>query len=183
MEVAGLLAAGQVVYGVQAAPHRRDGDSMRAYHFLRTDMTAGYGTEEPWREGETREIPKGDRSRIELCEYGYHSSPSWYDALGYAPGAMGCIVAISKPTKNDGTKQVSHTRTLVAARDMTSTLRLWGVECARRALERERSRGRAWDPRSWTALEVAGRHARGEASDSELAAASAARAAASAAWA
>ena len=64
------------------------------------------------------------------------------------------------------------------------TLRLFACDCARRALERERSAGREPDPRSWTAVEVAERYARGEATEDDLAAArAAARAAAwDAAW-
>jgi hypothetical protein len=49
--------------------------------------------------------------------------------------------------------------------------------CARRALERERAAGREPDARSWSAVEVAERYARGEATGDEL------RVAASAAYA
>ena len=69
------------------------------------------------------------------------------------------------------------------------TLRLFACECATRALNRERAAGREPDARSWNAVDVARRHAEGQASDQELTAArdaawDAARAAArDAAWA
>jgi hypothetical protein len=49
--------------------------------------------------------------------------------------------------------------------------RLIACACARRALEAERAAGREPDQRSWRAVEVAERFARGEATDQELAAA------------
>jgi hypothetical protein len=52
--------------------------------------------------------------------------------------------------------------------------RLVACACARRTLEAERAAGREPDPRSWRAVEVAERYARGEATADELAAAAAA---------
>ena len=52
-----------------------------------------------------------------------------------------------------------------------STMRLFACACARRALERERSRGREPDHRSWAAVEIVEAHARGNATDKQLAAA------------
>ena len=49
--------------------------------------------------------------------------------------------------------------------------REFACDCAERALKREEERGRTVDPRSWAAIDVARRHARGEATDDELAAA------------
>ena len=49
--------------------------------------------------------------------------------------------------------------------------RLFACDCAERALGRERDAGHEPDPRSWAAVEVARRYARGEATDEELAAA------------
>jgi len=57
--------------------------------------------------------------------------------------------------------------------------RLWGCDCAERALFRERDAGREPDPRSWEAIRVSRLYANGEATLEELAAA---RAAAGAAW-
>lgn len=49
--------------------------------------------------------------------------------------------------------------------------RLLACDYVERALVREREAGRKPDPRSWAAIEVVRRHARGRASDCELAAA------------
>jgi len=103
---------------------------MRAYHFLREDMKSGEGNEPPWSKGETR-IWDGE---CELCESGYHSSPTWLDALWYAPGPIACIVKVSKPIDRDSTKQVSQSRTLIDYRDATQPLRWFACECAERAL-------------------------------------------------
>ena len=52
-----------------------------AYHFLQADMRAGEGKEPPWEVGETRSFS----GSVSLCRAGYHSSPSLWDALQYAP--------------------------------------------------------------------------------------------------
>jgi len=152
---------------------------MKAYHFLKSNMTPGEGEEKPWEVGEEREI-KGE---IQLCKHGYHSSPSWYDALGYAPGNMACIVEVSRPVEKDKTKQVSHKRKLIAATDAEKPLRAWACDCAERALK---ATG-VTDKRSWNAIRVARLYNEGKATKEELAAARAAasdaRAAASDAWA
>ena len=141
---------------------------MRAYHFLREDMTAASGNEPPWKVGEERTV-KGD---LVMCEHGYHSSPSWLDSLQYAPGPIACIVEIPKRgTKHDTDKQVSRKRKLIAAVDATTVLRLFACDCAERALTAEREAGREPDKRSWTAIEVARRFAEGNATLEELSAA------------
>ena len=43
--------------------------------------------------------------------------------------------------------------------------RLFACDCAERALSRERDAGREPDPRSWAAVEIARRYARGEATN------------------
>ena len=134
---------------------------MRAYHFLKDDMTAGSGNEPPWKVGEKRTC----KGKVHLCQSGYHSSPSWYDALNYAPGNMACIVEISKPIKKDDTKSVSKTRKLIACKDASATLRIWGCDCAERALKRTK----VTDERSWNAIKIARKFAVGEATKEELA--------------
>ena len=52
-----------------------------------------------------------------------------------------------------------------------NALREFACWCARNALNAERKAGREPDPRSWTAVDVAERYARGEASQAELEAA------------
>jgi len=151
---------------------------MKAYHFLNEDMTAGSGKEKPWKVGEERTVPKPDR--VVLCAYGYHSAPSWRDALSYAPGPVACIVEVSDPIAHDDTKQVSATRKLLAAKDVNKELRLFACDCAERALKRERKAGREPDERSWKAIIVSRLYANGEANLQELAAARAA--ARDAAW-
>jgi len=138
---------------------------IRAYHFLKDDMTAGEGNEPAWRIGEERTI----EGQLRLCIWGYHSSLSWYDALHYAPGNVACIVEVSEPEGRDADKQVSRTRKLIAARNVERELCLWGAECAERALLREREHGREADVRCWQAVEATKRYADGEATADELA--------------
>ena len=142
---------------------------MKAMHFLKEDMRAGSGKEEPWKVGEERTVPKPER--VSLCVYGYHSAPSWRDALSYAPGPVACIVEVSDPINKDDTKQVSATRKLLAAKDVSKELRLFACDCAEQALKRERKAGREPDERSWKAIIVSRLYANGEANLQELAAA------------
>ena len=99
---------------------------MKAYHFLRADMTAGSGNEQPWTVGETRRY----RGKIKLCEFGYHSSPSPVTALEYASGPMLCLVEVSKPTQRDASKQVSTRRRLIKAVNVERELRLLACRIA-----------------------------------------------------
>ncbi len=109
---------------------------MKAYHFLRADMTTGSGTELPWEIGEER-ICHG---AIVLCKFGYHSSPTLWDAFGYAPGPVACLVEISKPVARDGTKaagnrkSVSTIRKLLRFRNVERELWLFAADCAERVL-------------------------------------------------
>jgi hypothetical protein len=138
-----------------------------AYHFLRDDMTAGSGEEPAWSEGETRTI----EGEISLCEYGYHSAPSPWDALGYALGSVLCLVEISEPEGRDETKFVSRSRKLVKAVNIERQLREFACDVAEEALNLQVQRGETVDDRSRAAIKVARRFARGDASREELAAA------------
>ena len=60
---------------------------MRAYHFLKADMTSGQGNEPPWAIGEERTID----GPIKLCKRGYHWSPYWLDAMIQGPGPVACV--------------------------------------------------------------------------------------------
>jgi len=122
---------------------------MKAYHFLRKDMRSGKGDEPPWSKGETRTW-SGD---CILCKSGYHSSPSWRDALSYAHGPIACIVDVSRSIDKDTDKQVSRTRTLVDYRDATKVLLLFACECAERALKRV-TIPEWYSQRMWQLLEV-----------------------------
>lgn len=136
---------------------------MRAYHFLQEDMTSGAGNEAPWKIGEERIID----GSIELCQRGYHSSATWFDALQYAPGPMACIVEISEPEAKGEEKQVSRSRKLIACKDITRELRLFACDQAEQAL----ALARVEDKRSWNAIEVARRYADGNATPDDLVAA------------
>ncbi len=154
---------------------------IKAYHFLQANLTAGFGDEKPWEIGETRTI--AEPSKIAVCKYGYHSSPTLWDALNYAPGPMACLVEISQPVESDENKSVSAKRKLIKAVNIDRELRLFACDCAERVLyifEREHPN----DKRPRAAIEVSRRFADGKATMTELAAArAAARAAAwAAAW-
>lgn len=103
---------------------------MKAYHFLTTAYRSGSGNEPAWQVGETRQF----KSTPILCVCGYHSSPTLWDALRYAPGPIACLVDISRPVEKDDTKYVSRRRTLVKAINIERELRLFAVNCAEHVL-------------------------------------------------
>jgi len=141
----------------------------RAYHFLRRDMTSGSGNEPAWKVGETRTY----RGEIELCLRGYHSSPSWYDALQYAPGPVACIVEVSGNTQTDADKRVSQTRTLIEAKDATIPLTLFVCDCAERVLPTFEE-SYPDDNRPRNAIETTRLYIKGQATEEDMAAARAA---------
>jgi len=141
---------------------------MKAYHFLRADMTAGSGNEPPWTVGEERRV----KGKLQMYAYGYHSSPTWRDALRYAPGMIASIVEVPfRGTLKDTDKQVSRRRKLIAARDSNRTVILWAAECAERPLLREREAGREPDKRSWKVIEVLRLFLDGKATQKQMSAA------------
>ena len=135
---------------------------MRAYHFLKSDMRSGEGDEPPWEVGQTRSLPK--RRTIVPCEYGYHASPSLWDALQYAPGPIACLVELDGDVTEHGSpvdKMAGRTRTLLAAVNIESELRLFAADCAEHVLwiyERDYP----GDDRPRKAIEAARVYARGE---------------------
>ena len=141
---------------------------MISWHWLKADMHAGSGREKAWTVGEER---TSKCKVIKLCKSGYHSSPTLFDALAYAPGTMACIVEISEPEGRDETKFVSRTRKLLAAVNVEKYLRQFACDCAERACIREREKGREPDARSWAAIEAARACIRGEITPEELSAA------------
>ncbi|MGD0291460.1 MAG: putative immunity protein [Candidatus Binataceae bacterium] len=119
---------------------------IRAYHFISDDMRSDEdivaGRDQPWRLGETRiyvpvTLDAGDGEFI--TEAGYHSSPSLSDALMRADGPIACAVEISDPISvggdvEQGLFQISHSRKLIAASDLSSELRTFACSCAERVL-------------------------------------------------
>ncbi len=133
---------------------------IKAYHFLKDDMCGGYGDEPAWEIKEKRTI----KGKLIMCEWGYHASPSWYDALGYAKGSMACIVELSGQIKKDTNKYVARSRKLIQAKDATKILRTWGCDCAERALKKANIK----DERSWEAIKTARLFNEGKATRKEL---------------
>jgi len=107
---------------------------LKAYHFLKTDMRSGFGPEAPWEVGEKRTLDKA--IKVKLCEFGYHSSPTLWDALQYALGPVACLVEISRPVQKDETKSISRSRKLIKAVNIERGLRLYATDCAARVLRR-----------------------------------------------
>jgi len=132
----------------------------KAYHFLKDDMTGGYGREPAWKIGEKRTV-KGE---LVMCSWGYHASPNWYDALGYAQGNMACIVELSGEIKKDTDKYVARTRKLIDAHNAEKVLRTWVCDCVERALKR----AKITDEGSWNAIKVARLFNEGKATKKEL---------------
>ena len=143
---------------------------MIAYHFMREGLRSGAGEEPAWTLGEERSI----EGEIVLCQHGYHSSPTLLDALQYAPGPIACLVEISEPEAQDEAKYVSRTRKLLAFADVSKELRQFAIDCAERALIREREQGREPDERSWKAVEAARAFLHEEITSEEIEAAQAA---------
>ena len=152
---------------------------MRAYHWLRADMTAGSGGEPPWTLGEERRIG----GKLVLCQRGYHHSPTPYDGLPYAPGSVICAVDVSESGPSDTTKGCSARRRLVACADATEQLWQFAYACADRAVRLHavtalRAAGLATQADNLAALpEVANKQSADAARDAAWAAADAAGAA------
>src|SRR3990167_8351842 len=125
---------------------------MITFHWLQENMKAGNGREKAWAIGEER---THKAKKLVICERGYHSSPTPWDGLQYAPGPMLTVVEIGEPAASQPDKYVSRTRRLLAGVNVERELRHFAIDCAERALTREREEGREPDPRSWAAIEAA----------------------------
>ena len=136
---------------------------MKGYHFLKDNMTGCYGNEPAWKIGEERKV----KGKLEMCQRGYHASPSFYDALSHAKGNVACIVQLSGEIIKDTDKYVASKRKLVSAINIEKVLRAWGCDCAERALKKAKVR----DERSWNTIKVARLYNEGKATRKELAAA------------
>lgn len=139
---------------------------MKAYHFLREDMTGLYGNEPPWKVGERRSVEGG----LCLCDWGYHYGLTPSDALIYAPGPILCLVEVSEVGPKGKIKSCSRSRKLLRAVNATTVLHEVGCDIAEDILPlfEEHSTG---DKGPRIVLETKRQWLAGKASDLELAAA------------
>ena len=155
---------------------------IKAWHFVSEDRMLAYDlmkVEAGYIYGE----PEGE---VIICKRGMHASRRVSDALSFAPGAQLCRVACWGDVAEDADKLVSRYREVIAIKDVSAELRLWGCWCIRNT---PIGGGKTvWDlltdERSRNAVEVAELFARNEVTRKELAAARAAAwaAARDAAW-
>jgi len=160
-----------------------------AWHWLGVSKTLAYA---PYTAVSVGQTLTATEKPLELCAYGLHASLDLWDSLMYAPGPVLCRVELSGEILYSDDKLCASHRRVLTMHDMTAVLQEFACRCAEAALFAEREAGREPDARSWEVIEVARRHSRGEADNSEMkAAASAAKsaaesaaasAAASAAW-
>ena len=117
-------------------------DTVTAYWFAREDKQGrAYSPNKPrekWTLGQERTLKGG----IVPCRYGYHASPSLWQALTYAPGPLACKVQLSGEIIPHGDdKYAASTRKLIAAVNIERELQLFAADCAEHVLylfERER---------------------------------------------
>ena len=152
---------------------------MKAWHFLRSDLTLGYD--------DGRKVAVGTKLTVDgspiLCEHGLHASIKAIDALGFAPGPVACLVEVGGEILEDDDKIVGTERTVIAMDNAEEALRHFARLCSLDVVE-------SWEcpkvVREW--LETGDKDLRSAArsaawSATESAAESAARSAArSAAW-
>ena len=154
------------------------------YKVLQADGSACHGGRGKW------PLPQDGKpgewtpfiERVVPCKSGYHVCEK-ADLVHWLGPAI-FTVEVRGETVRDEHKTVAQQARLIKRLDTWNerTQRLFAVDCATRALNAEKKAGRTPDPRSYEALKVARKFAKGEASYAELSAAeSAARAAESAA--
>jgi hypothetical protein len=137
---------------------------IKAWHFVADNRRMNHQPE--------MEITPGyiysEHGPVKICKSGLHGSRKVIDALRYAPGSYLCRVDMWSEVKEDKDKLVARHRHVIAAKDVSSELRLWACWCVRQQ----------WhllhDERSKKALETAERFARGKATRQQLDAARAA---------
>ena len=144
---------------------------MLAWHLLSEDKRLGYGDGRLVEVGATLEC-KGDP---ELCSNGMHGSVRLIDAAYYASGPIVCRVEIEGDVIESEDKLCGRRRTVLWMLDATRLLHEFACRCAEDALALVAQP----DPRSVAAIEAKRAWLRGEITDEELDAASAAAWAAS----
>ncbi len=151
----------------------------QAYQLLGSDMWSDehpcLESRLPWSVGETRTFGPfrcGDDECFMHHVNGYESSPTLWDALMHGIGPIACIFEVSEPVEikidaNFGTSQISVTKTLLRAFDVSSELRTLACDCAERLLliYEQACPG---DERPRRAIDVSRRLAQGKASLAEL---------------
>lgn len=117
-------------------------EPIRAWHFLREDMTSPNAPRTKWTVGQSRTLRGGD---IVPCQRGYHGSPTTWDCLQYFTGPVLCRVELSGDVTPHGDpvdKYAARTRKLLAARDAAARAAYTARAAATCAAEREWQRER-----------------------------------------
>jgi hypothetical protein len=136
---------------------------MEAWHWVSADKMTRYAPRVPVIVGETLRVDPP----VVLCERGLHASVRALDALQYALGPIICRVQLGGEIKHGDDKLVSTERTVLWMYDATNVLHEFACRSAETAL----LIAQVEDARCWGAIEVKRAWLRGEASDSDLAAA------------
>lgn len=148
---------------------------VQAYQLLGSDMWSDEDpcleSRLPWSVGETRTFVPfrcGDDECFMHHVNGYESSPTLWDALMHGFGPIACVFEVSEPVEikidaNFGTSQISVTKKLLRAFDVSSELRTLACDCAERVLPIY-EQACPGDERPRRAIDVSRRLARGKAS-------------------
>ena len=144
---------------------------MLAWHLLSEDKRLGYDDGRLVEVGQTLECD----GKPVLCDNGMHGSVRLIDAAYYASGPIVCRVKIEGDVIEDEDKLCGRRRTVLWMLDATKILHEFACSCAEDALALVAQP----DPRSVAAIEAKRAWLRGEITDEELDAASAAAWAAS----
>jgi hypothetical protein len=152
---------------------------VKAYQLLGSDMWSDehpcLESRLPWSVGERRTFVPfrcGDDECFMHHVNGYESSPTLWDALMHGFGPIACVFEVSEPVEikidaNFGTSQISVTKTLLRAFDVSSELRTLACDCAERVLPIY-EQACPGDERPRRAIDVSRRLALGKASLAEL---------------
>ncbi len=105
-----------------------------AYWFAMADKQGrAYSPNKPderWEVGQTRTL----NGEIIPCRYGFHGSPTLWQALKYAPGPIACKVELSGTIVQEHDKLAASQKTLLAAVNVERELRLFAADCAEHVL-------------------------------------------------
>jgi hypothetical protein len=117
---------------------------MRAFHFIRKDFRSDDDRiSTPWQIGEMRTYTPfsydfGDGETH--WQHGYQSSPSLWEAFLNSDGPVACLVDVSEPVHREadeqGARNFSLTRKLIAARNLEVEMRHFAIACAEYAIRR-----------------------------------------------